>query len=702
MLVTAVASGVTRSSNESSGPSPRLIGFSSTRAEAEREIEQRALSLTDAAQVQTFARKLAERPHVAGTEADAATRDYVIEHMRSWGLDTQIKEYEVYLPMPTETRLEMTAPEPKVFKLGEAVIPEDPDSADDHVPPMNAYAAAGDVTSELVYANYGLIEDFEELQRLGVRVRGKIVIMRYGRCYRGAKVHNAESRGAIGGILYSDPADDGYAQGEVYPKGPFRPPSAVQRGSIKNGPPGDPTTPHGPSLRGAKRIALEKAGLPKIPVIPVGYDIAGELLSALGGPAVSKDWQGALRFQYHTGPGPVAVRLKVQHDGQYRRIWNTIGTVRGSELPDDWVIIGAHRDSWNNGAMDDVSGTAAVMEAARVLSELVKRGTRPRRSILLATWDAEEWGLIGSTEWCEEMAAYLSAHGVAYINLDVGASGPNYSASASPSLNTLVREVTKTVLYPGAQESVYDVWRKHTPTGDEVALGFLGGGSDFAGFYNHLGISSLTHGFGGSNGIYHSAYDTSRWMETFGDPGYRFHTAAAQIAVLMALRLANADVLPFDYVEYAKALDGFLSKIEKMLSADPKWSRVKPVACRQGFAEFARAAESWHDMIAAKLSADADAAMAKRLKQANAALMQVERALTRPQGLRGRPWYRNIMFAADERNSYAPMELPTVNEAIMAGDIAQAQREMADLAKRLKAAAKKIRQAKEAIEPAGH
>jgi N-acetylated-alpha-linked acidic dipeptidase len=699
-LIVLAGSGAPRLVDGPRGPSAPPAGFSSAKARAELDIEQPALALADPAHVQAFARKLAERPHVAGTKGDAATRDYVVKQMKSWGLKTEVKEYEVYMPMPTETRLEMLAPERKRFKLGEPAIPEDPDSADRHVPPMNAYAGSGDVTGELVYANFGLEEDFDQLERQGVTVRGKVVLVRYGRIYRGAKARNAEARGAAGCILYSDPSEDGFARGAVYPKGPFRPPPAVQRGSLKNGAPGDPTTPGFPSLRGVKRLPLEQVKeLIKIPVVPVGYDVAGELLRALGGPTVGDGWQGGLPFQYHIGPGPVSVRLKIKHDAKYRAIWDTIGTIQGSEFPDDWIILGAHRDAWNNGAMDNVSGTAALMEAARVLSLLAKQGLRPRRTLLFATWDAEEWGVTGSTEWCEEMAATLSARGIAYLNLDVAASGPTFGASASPSLNALVREVTQRVTYPGSTDSVYEAWRKGAPASEDVRLGTLGGGSDFAGFFNHLGIPSVNHGFGGPGGIYHSAYDTTRWMETFGDPGYRFHTAAAQIAVLLALRLANADLLPFDYVEYARTLDGFLSDIEKTLGPDPKWKEVNSEVCRRSLVEFVEAAEFLRKTAATALNRDLDAKMADRFQQANAALVQVERALTRPQGLEGRPWYRNVVFAADERNGYATIVLPTINEAIMAGDVARTQREIADLAERVRAAAMKLRQAAEALTP---
>jgi N-acetylated-alpha-linked acidic dipeptidase len=529
-----------------------------------------------------------------------------------------------------------------------------------------------------------------------VSVRGKIAIARYGRSFRGIKVREAERHGAAALLMYSDPQDDGYVRGDVYPAGPMRPSHGIQRGSVFNGT-GDPTTPGTPSRRDAKRISPAEAGVARIPVVPISYGNAAELLRGIRGAPIPQSWQGGLAFRYHIGPGPTSARVAVTTDTAttpYKTIWNTFGTVRGAEYPDELVIIGGHRDAWGPGAGDNVSGTTSVLEAARAVAELAQRGMRPRRTIVFATWDAEEWGLVGSTEYVEDDSLRLQRGAVAYLNQDGAAQGPNFGGGGSPSLRETLRSVARVVDDPSGKGSVYDVWRGRSASSDSVEppMGDPGGGSDFAGFYNHLGIPHSDWGFGGPGGVYHSVYDSQRWMETFGDPGYRYHAAAAQIGAAMALRMANADILPYDYIEFARTMRGYLPALEQSI-ASRKWrSSVGPLT----------AAIDHMERSATAFAVGRDSALLRPVpalarRAANAALLRVERALTRPEGLRTRPWYRGLVYAADENNGYANMVFPSVNEAVRTGDDALAQREIDDLARRFAAAATALDDARRAL-----
>ena len=476
----------------------------------------------------------------------------------------------------------------------------------------------------------------------------------------------------------------------------MRPPTGIQRGSVFNGT-GDPTTPGTPSVQGARRVDPEGTGAPRIPVVPISYGNAAELLRGLQGTAIPQAWQGGLPFRYHVGPGPVRARVAVSTDtatAAYKAIWNTFGIVRGTEFPDELVVIGAHRDAWGPGAVDNVSGTTSVLEAARAVGELVRRGTRPKRTIVFATWDAEEWGLIGSTEYVEEDSERLLRGAVAYVNQDGTVSGRNFGGGGSPSLRATLRSVARSVDDPSGQGSVYDVWRgaARVSDGAEPPMGDPGGGSDFAGFYNHLGIPHTEWGFGGSSGVYHSTYDSRYWMETFGDPGYRYHAAAAQIAAAMVLRLANADILPYDYVEFAVTMRRYLPAVDSGLT-----SRGWSMSASQLGEAIARMERSARAFGAARDSALVRLLPSRTRAAANAALMRVERALTRPEGLRTRSWVRGLVYAADENNGYATMVFPSVNEAIRAGDSALAQHEIADLARRFDAATAALDDARRAV-----
>jgi N-acetylated-alpha-linked acidic dipeptidase len=646
------------------GPSGRL---------AAQTFEQRLIAVPDTASVRQMSRDLSAVPHMAGTPAQAATRDYVLERMRSWGLDAWSKEYTVYLPQP-DTVAAWILTGRRVERLSLAEPGTGP-----QVPPFNGYSGDGNVTAEVVYVNFGLIEDYTTLDSLGISVRGKIAIARYGRSFRGIKAREAQKRGAVGLIVYSDPQQDGFFQGDVYPKGPMRNAHGIQRGSMMNGN-GDPTTPSWPSLEGARRIPEDSLDIPKIPIIPMGYGNARRLLEPLAGPSVPQSWQGGLPFRYHVGPGPVRARLHVKTERgarAFHKIWNTIGVLRGEIWPDEWVVVGGHRDAWSPGARDNVSGTVSVLEAARAFAALAREGRRPARTLVFATWDAEEWGLIGSTEWVEELEDSLRAHVVAYINEDGTFSGPSFSGAGSPSLKPLFRDAARVVPDPTGPGSVYDVWLK-SKNGDTTALTFgnLGGGSDFAGFYHHLGIPSGGIGFDGPDGIYHSMYDSYDWMTRFGDPGYKAHRAGAQLVAVILGRLANSDILPLDYASFGTELTALVAQLDSGLTSK-QWTGVSTQPLKDALDRFTAVARAF---MAAR---DTSAITAARAPRVNRALMQVERRLTRPEGLVSRAWFRSLQFASDIDNGYATMAFPTVNEAIRYADAAAANKELADLVARV-------------------
>ncbi|PYO10482.1 MAG: hypothetical protein DMD30_02750 [Gemmatimonadetes bacterium] len=675
-----------------------MPGYSPQSAAIERATESDVITHPTPASASAHSRFLSFQPHMAGTPAQARTRDYVVSQMKSWGLETEVRSYSVWMPHPVTTRVWRIAPDPIELNLQEGPLPEDTTSvAFSQVLPFNGYGAAGNVRGEVVYVNYGLIEDYAQLDSMGVSVKGKIAIARYGRSYRGIKAREAEKHGALGLIIYSDPADDGYVRGDVYPLGPMRPSQGVQRGSVMN-PNGDPSTPGYPSTTNAKRIALSAMDVPHIPVLPISYGNAAELLRGLTGKSIPQTWQGGLPFRYHVGPGPVQARLEVVTDAAtrpYKEIWDTFGIIRGSEFPDEIVMIGGHRDAWGPGAADNVSGTVSVMEAARSIAEQVKAGRRPKRTIMFATWDAEEWGLLGSTEYVEEDSLRLSRHAVAYFNQDDIAQGPNFGGGGSPSLRALLRDVAKQVPDPSHQGSVYDVWRKRANLASdtlEPQMGDPGGGSDFAGFYNHLGIPIADWGFGGPQGVYHSAYDSYHWMSKFGDPNFEVHTTAARIGAAMLLRIANADILPYDYVEFVRTMRRFGAQVGQAIS-DKHW-KVSAAGLAAAIGRMEDAALAFSAARDKSLTAQLAPATAQ---QVNAKLLEVERQLTRPEGLVSRPWFRNLIYASDENNGYATMVLPSVNEAIRVGNETVVDRELTDSVQRFDAATRALKMATELL-----
>ncbi|WP_025410448.1 M20/M25/M40 family metallo-hydrolase [Gemmatirosa kalamazoonensis] len=684
-----------------------LVGFTPANAARESAAEAAAIARPDPARARAHSRALSAETHVAGTPAQARTRDYVIAEMKKLGLETEVRAYRVWMPHATAVHVWRLTPDGRSeeLALAEPPVPGDSTSYLPQYPTVNGSSAAGDATGDVVYVNYGLIEDYAQLDSVGVSVRGKVVLARYGRSFRGIKAREAEKRGAVALLIYSDPADDGYVRGDVYPAGPMRNANGVQRGSVFNGD-GDPCTPGYPSLPNAPCVSADRMGVPHIPVVPISYGNAARLLEPLGGAAIPASWQGGLPFRYHVGPGPVRARVQVRDDSAtaaYKTIWDTFGVVRGAELPDELVIIGGHRDGWGPGAADNVSGTVSVLEAARAVAEQLKAGHRPRRTIVFATWDAEEWGLVGSTEYVEDDSLRLARHAVAYLNQDVAAQGPAFGGGGSPSLRAVLRDVASTVPDPSGRGSVYDVWRRRAGVVDTATpnMGDPGGGSDFAGFYNHLGIPIAEWGFGGAGGVYHSQYDSYAWMTKFGDPTYAYHAAAARVAAGMVLRLADADVLPYDYVEYARTLRRYVGPIVRSL-ATRGWTGT-PGGAQPSLAPVSAALDRM-ERAAADFAAARDARLAtpnaptrQSLAAANEALKQVERALTRPEGLRTRPWFRNLVYASDEDNGYANIPLPSVSEAARAGDRTLLEREIADLAGRIDAATAALGRAVEAL-----
>ena len=657
-----------------------LLGFRD--AAAERKIEAQFLAAPDPALAEVHLRTLTQAPHMAGTPEDKATADYVAKKFREAGLETEIVEYRVWMNYPAEVSVDVTAPAGVVMH---GPTPEhvssDPFQDDPRVSTaFNGMSPSGDAEAEVVYANYGAPEDYDRLDQLKVDVRGKIVLTRYGKNFRGVKAFVAQEHGAAGLIIYSDPADDGFKHGDSYPLGPWRPESAVQRGSVGYMFffPGDPTTPgiaSTPDLPDSKRTLPEKTPqLPRIPVTPLSYQDTKAILEHLGGPAAPQDWQGAGPFTYHAGPGPVRVKIHLKQDYQYRTIWDVIGRVRGSELPDEWVVGGNHRDAWVYGAVDPNSGTAAMLEAAHGIGVLLKSGWHPKRSIVLGSWDAEEEGLIGSTEWGEQHAAELE-HAVAYVNTDAAVSGPDFAASAVPSLKEFVRQVTRDVPSP-AGGTVYSAWRAtvegkatNKPTDSigtnsrlpavqlhsDVPVGDLGSGSDYTVFLQHLGVPSTDVSSSGPYGVYHSVFDNFNWFKKFGDPTFKYEQQMARIFGLEALRLADCDVLPLDYETYAKEIGVYLQD-----------------AASRADRQFGRAAIDFHKAEeAASRFGKAGAAVMKKQRQAlkdaatlNRALRDTERALLLPEGLPERPWFRHAIYAPGRYTGYAAVVIPGVNEAL--------------------------------------
>ncbi|HSR68907.1 MAG TPA: M28 family metallopeptidase [Acidobacteriota bacterium] len=652
-------------------------GYSSQSAARQLQAEALFATVPTPASARRHHRVLTEEPHVEGQPAQRKVAEYILDHFRKNGLQADLVEYLAWLPFPKKVSVTLLEPEERPLGLQEEGYQLDKDSfSRDVILPFHAYSPSGQVEGQVVYVNYGLPDDYAALEEMGVEVRGKIVLARYGRSFRGVKVKTAEERGAAGVLIYSDPMDDGYFRGDLFPHGPMRPPSAVQRGSVQYLfiHPGDPLTPATPALPEAQALSFEEAvNVPRIPSQPLSYQDARPILEALRGPNVPEGWQGGLPFAYHVGPGPSRVRLELEMDHARRPVYNVIGRIEGSELPDQWVILGNHIDAWTYGAVDPNSGTTAMLEVASGLGRLLDQGYRPRRTIILAGWGGEEYGLIGSTEWGEHLRQELTDKAVAYLNVDVGVAGGRFSASAVPALDDLLRDVTRRVLDPDSRRPVYDQWLQAQNANRTEPLNLpdaddLGSGSDYTVFLDHLGIPSLSMGFGGDYGVYHSLYDSHYWMDQFGDPGWQYHPAIAEIWGRTALRLANAELLPFNYGEYGSAITGYLEDLEKKAQGLGgglvNWQQLKDEA-----GAMQRIGEDISSGMSRLLENGLDQGRRRRF---NDLLRRAERGFLLEQGLPRRSWFRHSIYAPGYYTGYASLPLPGLAEAVENRDPSQA------------------------------
>lgn len=618
-------------------------------------------------------RHISEEPHLAGTENSRKVAEYLHDAFEDYGLKVQMYEYKVYLPYPLEVRVELVSPTEYVVFGREASWEWDKDSYETEiVQGYNAYSPDGDVTAELVYVNKGLPEDYQILSDQGISVNGKICIARYGGSYRGVKAKVAGDNGAVGLILYSDPVDDGYMRGDVYPRGPWRSADAIQRGTVKYifQHASDPLTPGWAATTDAERISIADAtDLPEIPVVPLAYRDAEPLLKALAGPNVPSDWQGGLPFAYHIGPGPAKVRVKVRCDHSTRPIYNVIATLEGTAYPDQWVILGNHHDAWVYGAADPGSGTVALLEVAESLGKLAKTGMRPKRTIVFAAWDAEEFGILGSTEWVEELKATLQEKAIAYLNVDIAATGRRFYVSAIPSLRELIREVTQKVIDPWTLKPVYESWKMRQ--GKEIPqVGNLGSGSDHSPFIGHAGIPAISMGFGGPYGVYHAMQDNFYWMEHFGDPTFQYQATMAKIWGTLALQLANADILPLDYETYATDL---MTPLKLLQNSGSKNKIAKDIGeLDRLLTEWQQAAGSLNQELSGYLAAGNLSA----IMEINQRLYQLERNLTTEAGLPLRPWFKHLIYAPGLNTGYAAVVFPGVLDALEHGDDAAVHAEL--------------------------
>jgi N-acetylated-alpha-linked acidic dipeptidase len=646
-----------------------------------------------AERIAEFHRFLSAEPHVAGSARDRLLAEWTRDRFKEFGLDeVTITEHQVLLPYPDRVSVEMTAPRAWTASMKEDAVPGDEYSARaDLGIPHHAYSASGDVTASVVYAGSGNPADYDWLASKGIDVRGKIAIVRYSvpYSYRGFKALTAEQRGLAGILIYSDPADDGSGKGRVYPDGPWGPESHIQRGGVVYDflVPGDPLTPGWASTAGARRIDRAAAvSLPTIISVPLSAKDAREIMRALGGPAAPKEWQGGLGFAYRAGGRDAIVRLVVKNDDRVRPIWTVTGRIRGNEEPDSLVIVGNHRDAWVFGGVDPSSGSAALMELARTLGALARDGVRPRRSIVFASWDAEEFTLTSSTEWGEEHAADLSRHAVAYLNVDSAASGPNFAAAAVPSLNRVIADAAQQVMDPKQRIPVAAAWRERrsrergalpTADGDELVNNRLGSGSDYTVFLNHLGIPVADLSFDGPYGVYHSAYDNHNWVSRIGDPGFLYHAALVRIWGIAAMRLATDLVIPLDVAAYADRIDEFVRESARVAPISDELQQAV-LALRDAARAVARDAERL------RTSTDREA-----IAKLNRRLVAFERAFIDSAGIPGRPWYRHQLFAP--KFTYAAEVLPALAEAGDTGDAARLADAQAQIARALRRAVAVLR-----------
>ena len=636
-------------------------GYSLSTWEDQLDIEELFLNHLDKTSFRKHLKKLTERPHVVGSETNEEVIRYIGEVMNNAGLEVVNYPYDVYLPnKPGTSLIEIVTPSREVLNQKEDIISDDPFTQDPLLwKGWNAFSGSGDVTAEVVYVNYGRKEDFETLKTLGIDVKGKIVLARYGGNFRGYKAKFAEANGAAGLIIFTDPKDSGFTKGLVYPNGPYYNPSTIQRGSLLTADfTGDPLTPFEPALpldgkKKVKRLDPKDAQLHTIPVTPIGYGEAEKILGQMQGKVVPQSWQGGLPFTYRLeGGNSLTVRLKVEQKIDFVRATNVIGTLKGSEAPDEWIILGCHLDSWGFGATDPSSGTAMLISLSETLGKLKDQGYAPKRSILIGHWDAEEHGVIGSTEWVEQMRDQLNAKGVVYMNFDGAVSGKNFSAAAAPTLKKLLVETSKDVEYPYTNQSLYEFWNKTNQI--EPPIGNLGGGSDHIAFYMHVGVPSMSGGAGGAN-VYHSNYDSFRFYEKFVDPEFQMGPMVEHMAGLMALRMANAEIIPYNLNRYAQDLKIHFTNAEtKINSYDKEFDGFKLTA--DAIQKLEKVSNELTLNIKSYL--ENDDFSKKELKNLNTQLIALENSFISEKGMYFGSWFKSIYAASDPFSGYAAWILP--------------------------------------------
>jgi N-acetylated-alpha-linked acidic dipeptidase len=691
-----------------------LYGYSAESSRTERQWEEKMRAIPDPKNLRAYMERLTARPHNVGSPYDKDNAEWILGKFKEFGLDAHIETFSVLYPTPKERLVELVDGGPHfTAKLQEPPVPEDPTSNQtaEQLPTYNAYSIDGDVTAPLVYVNYGVPEDYEVLERHGVSVKGAIVIARYGHSWRGIKPLVGAEHGAIGCIIYSDPRDDGYSGGATFPQGPWRPKDGVQRGSVQDSTVfmGDPLTPGVGATEGAKRLPLKEAqSLTKIPVLPISYADAEPLLAAIGGPVAPREWRGGLPITYRIGPGPAKVHLKVFANWDMKPLYDVIAKIPGSTYPDEWVIRGNHHDAWVNGAEDPISGMVTVLEEARAMGELVKQGWKPKRTIIYCAWDGEEPGLLGSTEWVETHVDELKKHAVMYVNSDSNSRG-FLGMEGSHTLEHFINDVARDVQDP---ETKLSVWKRAQLKGisdatspderreflerHDIRLDMLGGGSDHAPFINFAGIASLGLGYGGEDhgGIYHSIYDDFYWYTHFSDYDFVYGRALSQTGGTAIMRMADADLLPFQFADFADDVKMYVQEVEKFASqqrqniqernqqiaegtyeatADPRETWVTPkkeeIPPHLNFAPLDNAVEDLtrssaeYQKALDRASANGGAALASAsLEEVNQLLIQSERKLTTPEGLPGRFWYKHELYAPGTYTGYEAKAIPAVRE----------------------------------------
>lgn len=694
-----------------------IMGFTEEGSKAQLQLETDYDKLLKASNLDEWMKYLSAKPHHVGSPYDKEVVDFVATQFKSWGYEVRIEKFNVLFPTPKLRLVEMIAPTAFKASLLEPPVEGDEysEQTDEALPGYNAFSIDGDVTADLVFVNYGIPADYEELERRGISVKGKIVIAKYAGSWRGIKPKLAAEKGAIGCLIYSDPEDDGYYQGDVYPKGAFKNEYGIQRGSVMDMPmaPGDPLTPGYGSTDDAKRIPLSEAKtLTKIPVLPISYHDAKPLLEALEGPVAPSSWRGALPITYHIGPGPAKVHLKLEFNWEQRPAYNVIATMKGSTFPDEWVIRGNHHDAWVHGASDPISGLVALMEEARAVSILVKNGKKPKRTMMYCAWGAEEQGLLGSTEWVETHAKELKQKTVAYINTD-GTGAGFLGAGGSHTLEKFFDQISKSVMDPQTNVTVFE--RRNAvqqvsggAPWSHYELGALGSGSDYSPFFQHLGIASFNMGFGGesSGGEYHTMYDSYKHYKRFKDPNFQYGVTLAKVAGRTSLRMANADVLPFEFSHFTKIVNGYKDEVKAVadklrkeanqhntmiekgmyaLANNPKENMKVPDAKANvphfNFAPLENALENLEKQsMAFSKATKSGVSNVKNKAAVNAILKDMERALTKEHGLPKRPWYKHHIYAPGFYTGYGVKTFPGVREAIEQGEFNEVEQQINILA----------------------